>query len=64
VHPDAVLASGDLGGIGAALDDGGNDDCVAALARSGGDDDTVADVEVGVGGEATVDCYLAWRGLR
>ncbi len=61
---DAILAARDLGGIGATLHDGGDDDGVARLAGSGGDDDAIADVELRVGGEAAVYRDRAWRVLR
>ena len=56
-------AARDLGGIGAALRDGGDDDRVAGLAGTGRDDDAITDVEMGVGGEAAVYCDRAWRVL-
>jgi hypothetical protein len=64
VQPDAVLAPRDLGGIGAALGDGGDDDGVAGLAGTGGDDDAITEVQVRVGGEAAVYCNGARRVLR
>jgi hypothetical protein len=64
MHADAVLAPRDLGGIGPALGDGGDDDGVTGVAGFGGDDDTISDVEVRVGGETAVYRYGAWRVLR
>jgi hypothetical protein len=64
VHPDAVLAPGDLGGIGAPLDDAGDDGAVAGLAGRSGERDTVAHAESGVGGEARVYCDGACAVLR
>jgi hypothetical protein len=54
MHADAVLAPRDLGGIGAALGDGGDDDRVSGLARRGRDDDAITDVEARVCGETAV----------
>jgi hypothetical protein len=56
MHADAVLAPRDLGGIGTALRDRGDDDRVARIAGVGGDDDAITDAEMGVGGEAAVYC--------
>ena len=56
VQPDAILAARDLGGVGAPLDDGGDDDRVARHSRLRRDDDAVTDAERGVGGEARVYC--------
>jgi hypothetical protein len=64
MQPHAMLAARDLGWIGAALGDGGDDDGVARQARLGGDDDAVADVKTGVGGQSRVDRDGAWRVLR
>jgi len=64
MKPHAVLAARDLGGIGTALRDGGDDDGVAGFARIGGDDDAITDAEVRVRGEAAVYCDGAWRVLR
>ena len=54
VQADAVLTARDLGGIGAPLDDAGDDDGIARSAGLGGDDDPIADTQPGIGGEPTV----------
>jgi hypothetical protein len=64
MQPDAILAAGDLRGIGATLDDAGDDGGVARHVRLRGDDDAVTDAKSGVGGEAAVYCDGAWRVLR
>jgi hypothetical protein len=56
MEADAVLAAGDLGGVGAALGDGGDDDGVAGLTGAGRDDDAITDAEMRVGGESAVYC--------
>jgi len=56
MEADAILAARDLGGIGAALRDGGDDDGVTRIAGVRGDDDAITDAKVRVGGEATVYC--------
>src|SRR4051812_44252624 len=61
MQADAILAARDLGRIGAALGDGGDDDGVAGLAGAGRDDDAITDVQLRVGGEATVYCNGTWR---
>ena len=53
-----------FGGVGAPLDDGGDDDRVARQSRLRRDDDAVTDAECGVGGEARVYGDGAWRILR
>jgi len=55
VEPNAILAAGDLGGIGAAVDDGCDDGGVARRFGGGGEDDAVTEPQAGVGGEAFVD---------
>src|SRR6185369_8237418 len=64
VQSDAVLSARDLGGVGAALGDGGDDDGVAGLAGARRDDDAITDAEMRVRGEAAVYCDRAWRVLR
>lgn len=64
MQPDAILATRDLGRVGAPLDDRGDDDAVTGHARLRGEDDAVADAEPGVGGEARVDCNTACLILR
>ena len=64
MHPHSVLTTCDLGRIGAALYDGGDDCGVAAFARTRGDDDAIAHMEACIGGKAAVDGDRAakmWR---
>ena len=62
VQPDAILAARDLGGIGAPLDDAGDDGGVAGLTGPAREHDAVADAKAGVGGEAAVDGERARSG--
>ena len=55
VEADAIFAAGDLGGVGAAADDGADDGGVARRVRRGRQHDAVAEPETGVGGESLVD---------